>query len=67
MKTTLRGRPSLELDLAQILKAVNDHRQVAAARGLACSDSYLHARMKRAGLTLAEVLEAPDLETLLSG
>ena len=68
MKTTLRGRLSLNLDLAHILKAVRDHGQVvAAARELGCSDAYIHVRLNRAGLTLAEVLDAPDLETLLSG
>ena len=67
MKTSLRGRPSLDLDLTQILKAVRHHRQVvAAAKEFGCSDAYVHVRMKRAGLTLAEVLEAPTLETLLS-
>ena len=68
MKTTLRGRPSLDLDLTLILKAIRYHGQVMAAAGdLACSDAYLHVRMKRAGLTLAEVLGAPSLETLLPG
>ena len=53
-------------DLAQILKVVRDHGQVvAAARKLGCSDAYLHVRMKRAGLTLAEALEAPAMEVLL--
>ena len=66
MKTNLRGRPSLNLDLAQILKAVRHHGQVvSAARELSCSDAYIHVRMKRAGITLAEVLAAPALETLL--
>ena len=68
MRTTLRGRPSLDLDLAQILRAVRQHGQVmAAARELGCSDAYIHVRMNRAGLPMAEVLEAPALETLLPG
>ncbi len=68
MKTTLRGRPSLDLDLTQLLRAVRQHGQVmAAARELGCSDAYFHVRMKRAGLPMAEVLEAPALETLLPG
>ncbi len=68
MKTTLRGRPSLDLGLAQILKVVRRHGQVmAAARELGCSDAYIHVRMRWAGLTLAEVLEATALETLLPG
>ena len=68
MKTSLRGRPSLDFDLAQILEAVRYHGQVmAAARDLACSDAYLHVRMKRAGLTLAQVLESPDPAVLFHG
>jgi hypothetical protein len=66
MNKTLRGRPRLNLDLAQILEAVRRHRQVvAAARELRCSDAYIHVRLKRAELTLVKVLEAPNLEALL--
>ncbi len=66
MKRTLPGRPSLDLDLTQILEAIRHHGQVvSAARELGCSDAYIHVRMKRAGFTLAEVLEAPTLETLV--
>lgn len=62
MKKTLRGRSRLNLDLAHILEAVRRHRQVvAAARELRCSDAYIHVRLKGAGLTLAEVLEAPGV------
>ena len=32
-----------------------------------CSDAYIHVRMKGAGLSLAEVLEALALEMLLPG
>ncbi len=68
MKTTLRGRPSLDIDLAQILKAVRNHGQVvAAARELDCSDAYIHVRLKRAGLTLAGVLESSDPAFLSQG
>ena len=68
MKTVLRGRPSLDIDPAQILKAVRNHGQVvAAARELDCSDAYIHVRLNLARLTLVKVLEAPNLETLLSG
>ena len=68
MKTTLRGRPKLDIDLLAILEAVRRHRQVvAAARELVCSDAYIHVRLKRVGLSLKEVLEAPDLETLTNG
>ena len=68
MVKTLRGRPRLDLELSQILEAVRRHAQVvAAARELGCSDSYIHVRLRQVGLTLAEVLEAPVLEALLSG
>ncbi len=66
MKTTLRGRPRLDLDLRAILEAVRRHRQVvAAARDLGCSDAYIHVRLKQVGLSLREVLEAPDMKSLL--
>ena len=66
MKKTLRGRPRLNLELAHILEAVRRHGQVvAAARELSCSDAYIHVRLKRAGLTLGRVLEAPNVEALL--
>ena len=65
-KKTLRGRPRLNIALNQILEAVHRHRQVVgAARELGCSQAYIHARMKEAGLTLQEVLEATDVEALL--
>ncbi len=68
MKTTLRGRPRLNLDLLVILEAVRRPRQVmAAARDLGCSDAYIHVRLKKVGLSLREVLEAPDLRSLLHG
>jgi len=68
MKTTLRGRPRLDLDLLAILEAVRRHRQVmAAARELGCSDAYIHVRLKRVGLSLKEVLEDPDLATPVQG
>ncbi len=66
MKTTLRGRPRLNLELQQILEAVRRRGQVvAAARELGCSDAYIHVRLKKAGITLRDVLEARDLEALL--
>ncbi len=58
----------LYLKLEQIIKAIQRHHQVmAAARELGCSDAYIHDRMKRAGLNLAQVLESPDLASLLHG
>ncbi len=68
MGRSLRGRPRLNLKLEQIIKAVRQHQQVmAAARELGCSDAYIHVRLKGVGLTLAQVLEAPDLRSLLHG
>ena len=66
MVRSLRGRPRLNLKLEHIIKAVRQHQQVmAAARELGCSDAYIHVRLKGVGLTLAKILEAPDLRTLL--
>ncbi len=68
MKTTLRGRPRLDLDLMAILEAVRRHRQaMAASRELSCSDPYIHVRLKKVGLSLRMVLEATDLRSLLHG
>ncbi len=68
MVRSLRGRPRLDIQLEQIIMAVRRRNQVmAAARELACSDAYIHVRFKRAGLTLAQILEAQDLRTLLHG
>ncbi len=68
MKTTLRGRPRLDLDLLAILEAVRRHHQVmAAARDLGCSDAYIHVRLKKVGLSLRMVLDATDLGSLLHG
>ena len=68
MIRSTRGRPRLNLKLDQIIKAVRRHQQVmAAARELGCSDAYIHVRLKRVGLTLAQILEASDLRTLLHG
>ena len=51
----------------QIVEAVRRHGQVmAAARDLGCSDAYIHVRFKRAGLTLRKVLEAQNLEALVT-
>ena len=62
----MRGRPRLYIELPQILEAVRRQGQVlAAARELGCSDAYIHVRFQQIHLTLAEVLNAPDVETLL--
>jgi len=38
---------------------------VVAAKELGCSDAYIHVRLKRVGLSLKDVLEAPNLATLI--
>ena len=59
MTRTLRGRPSLDMPLQQILETVKQRRQVAgAARELGCSSAYIWKRFRLAGLTLAQVLES---------
>ena len=68
MRTTLRGRPRLDLDLLAILEAVRRRRQVmAAATEVGCSDAYIHVRLKKVGLSLRMVLDATDLGSLLHG
>ena len=68
MTPSMRGRPRLNLQLEQIILAVRRHQQImTAARELGCSDSYIHVRLKGVGLTLAQILEASDLRSLLDG
>ena len=62
MPRTLRGRPALNIELRTIISAIRQHRQAtAAAEELGCSPAYIHKRLKAAQLTLAQVLEAPDV------
>ena len=66
MHRSLRGRPRLDIDLEDVVQAVRERREVlAASRRLGCSDAYIHGRLKRAGLTLRDVLEAETIEELL--
>ena len=66
MKRAPRGRPPLNLSSASIIRAVWRHRKiVAAAREPYCSDAYIHVRLKRAGLTLWDILSAEDVTSLL--
>ncbi|MFQ6029040.1 MAG: hypothetical protein ACE5Q6_16290 [Dehalococcoidia bacterium] len=61
-----RGRPPLELELPLILKTVRRHgKALTAAQELGCSDAYIHVRLKTAGLSLQQVLAAPNLVSLL--
>lgn len=62
----LRGRPPLNIPLQVIIITVRRHGQaLAASRELRCSDAYLHVQLKKAGLTLREVLESETEEELL--
>ena len=66
MAKTLRGRPRLDISLDVIIETVRRCRKVtAAAKALGCSGAYVHQELRRAGLTLTEVLEAPTLKDLL--
>ncbi len=66
MEKSLRGRPRLNIRLADIVEAVRRRGQVvAAARELGCSDAYIHVHLKVAGLTLRHVLEASTVEDLI--
>ena len=66
MSNTLRGRPPLNIPLREILEAVRCHRNVTvAARVLGCSDSYIHVKFKKVGLSFREVLEADTVQELL--
>ena len=68
MQKTLRGRPPLNIPPERIVQAVRQHRQVvAAARALGCSPAYVHKRLKAVKLTLAQVLEVPDVESTYHG
>ena len=67
MRNTLLGRPSLNLQLADILEAVRQQGKVlTAAQELGCSDAYIHVRLRNSGLSLREVLEAPSVAALLN-
>lgn len=61
MRIELRGRPKLDIPLEEIIKAVKrTGYAMRAARELACSDAYIHQRLKAAGLSLGQVLEPSD-------
>jgi len=56
------------MPLDRMFDAVKRHRHVvAAARELGCSPAYVHKRLKAAGLTLARVLEVPDVGSTHDG
>lgn len=65
MTKQLRGRPKLPLTARQVLEAVRRHGTVTAAgRELDCSPAYIYARLSDMGLTLAQLLDAPNVDTL---
>ena len=51
--------------MRQVLEEIRKHGTVmAAGRELGCSPAYIYARFNELGLTLAQVLDAPSVETL---
>lgn len=53
-----RGRPALNIPLDAIVAAVKVHSTaMGAARALGCSDGYVRAKLKAAGLTIKQVLQ----------
>ena len=65
---TLRGRPRLNIELGTILSALRKHGKVtSAAHELGCSQAYIHAVLKKAGLRLHQVMEADGVASLLEG
>ena len=57
MKTSLRGRPRLDIPTNTIISTVRRFGQItAAARELGCSGAYIHQRFKAEGLSLRIVL-----------
>ena len=67
MKTPLKGRPPLNIPLIDILEAVRaTGNQSQAAAKLGCSEASVRKQIRRAGLTLAQVLGAEDVGVLLA-
>ena len=65
MTKQLRGRPRLPLTVRQVLEEIRKHGTVmAAGREIGCSPAYIYARFNELGLTLAQVLDAPSVDTL---
>lgn len=55
------------LELVDVIAAIRRHgKALRAAKELHCSDAYIHRRLKHAGLTLREVLDAADVDQLLA-
>ncbi|MCH7705800.1 MAG: hypothetical protein IIB33_01985 [Chloroflexi bacterium] len=66
MERQFPGRPRIQLTMRQVLEAVRRHgRVLTASHELGCSAAYVHARLKEAGLSLLQVLEAAHVDELL--
>ena len=62
----ITGRPRLDIELREILEAVRRCRTVmGAARELQCSAAYVHAKLREAGLSRAQVLDATNQKCFL--
>ena len=67
MRTPLRGSPSLNIPLEEILEAVRaTGNQTNAATKLGCSEASVRTQINLAGLTLKQVMAAEDVEALLA-
>jgi molybdenum-dependent DNA-binding transcriptional regulator ModE len=61
-----RGRPRLNICSQRILSAIRHHGKIlSAAQELGCSDAYIHLRLKKLGISLRDILDAPDVAALL--
>ncbi len=67
MRTPLRGRPRLNTPFEEILEAVRaTGNQTQAAMNLGCSEASVRKQINLAGLTLKQVLQAEDVQSLLA-
>ena len=67
MRAPLRGRPRLDIPLEKILEAVRaTGNQTHAALNLGCSEASVRKQINLAGLTLKQVLQAEDVQSLLA-
>ena len=64
--TPLKGRPRLNIPLVHILEAVRAHgNQSRAATELGCSEGSVRKQIRMAGLDLAQILAARNVQDLI--
>ena len=67
MAAPLKGRPRLNIPLADILETVRAHgNQSKAAVDLGCSEASVRKQIRLAGLDLVQVLAAKNVHELLA-